>query len=145
MSKLSKVWYQSKQPLLWSFTLGKFVFCRLTNKNVLEWFLLIWHTLSRSTNLLSRNHSTLCFWLIRGGWQMPNTKKLLYQTEKSSHRWFSIKMLFLKIFAIFTGKRPCEIFKNTSLRTSAYGCFWTGFTKYCLELCFWIPFKTIST
>ena len=41
MSKLSKVWYQSKQPLLWRFTLDKFVFCRLTNKNVLEWFLLM--------------------------------------------------------------------------------------------------------
>ena len=36
--------------------------------NVLEWFLLIMcneHTLSRSTNLLSSNHLTLCFWLWR--------------------------------------------------------------------------------
>ena len=36
--------------------------------NVLEWFLLIMcneHTLSRSTNLLSSNHLTLCFWLRR--------------------------------------------------------------------------------
>ena len=38
-----------------------FVFCRLINKNVLEWFILIMckeHILSRSTNL-SRNHPTL--------------------------------------------------------------------------------------
>ena len=38
-----------------------FVFCRLINKNVLEWFLLVMsveHTLSRSTNFLSRNHPT---------------------------------------------------------------------------------------
>ena len=43
-----------------------FVFCWSINKNVLEWFLLIIsekYTLTRSTNLLSRNHSTLCFWL----------------------------------------------------------------------------------
>ena len=41
-----------------------FIFCRLINKNVLECFLLIMckeHTLTRSTNLLSRNHPTLCF------------------------------------------------------------------------------------
>ena len=40
-----------------------FAFCRLTNKNVLEWCLLIMckeHTLSRSANL-NRNHPTLCF------------------------------------------------------------------------------------
>ena len=45
-----------------------FVFCRLMNKNMLEWFLLIMcieHTLSRSTNLLSRNHPTLCFLIKR--------------------------------------------------------------------------------
>ena len=53
-----------------------FVFCNLISKNVLEWFLLIMckeHTLSRSTNLLSRNHSILSFWLRREGQQMPKT------------------------------------------------------------------------
>ena len=53
-----------------------FVFCRLISKNVLKWFLLMMceeHTLTRSTNPLSRNHPTLCFWLIREGQQMPNT------------------------------------------------------------------------
>ena len=40
-----------------------FFFCRLINKSVLEWFLLIiykQHILSRSTNLFSRNHLTSC-------------------------------------------------------------------------------------
>ena len=54
---------------------------------------------------------------------MPNAKQLLYQTGKSSHRRFSMKKLFLKIFAILTGKHLCEIFKNTyfeeHLRTAA--------------------------
>ena len=44
---------------------------------------------------------------------MPSTEQLLYQTEKSSHQRFSIKTLFLKIFAIFMEKHPCQIFKNT--------------------------------
>ena len=34
-----------------------------------------------------------------------------YHTEKSSHRRFSIKILFLNV-AIFTGKHLCEIIKN---------------------------------
>ena len=41
-----------------------FVFCRSVNKNVLEWFQLVIskiYALTRSTNLLSRNHSILCF------------------------------------------------------------------------------------
>ena len=29
------------------------------------------------------NHPTLCVWLRREGWQMPNTEQLLYQTEKA--------------------------------------------------------------
>ena len=54
---------------------------------------------------------------------MPSAEQLLYATEKSSHRRFSIKTLFLKFFAIFTRKRHCEILKNTyfeeHLRTAA--------------------------
>ena len=42
---------------------------------------------------------------------MPNAELLLYQTEKSSHLRFSIKILFLN-FAIFTGKHLCEVIKN---------------------------------
>ena len=45
-----------------------FNFCRLINKSVLEWFLLIIckeHTLVTFTNLFNRNHFTLCFWLKR--------------------------------------------------------------------------------
>ena len=44
---------------------------------------------------------------------MPDAAQLLYQIEKSSHRRFSIKMLFLNIFAIFTRKQLCDIVKNT--------------------------------
>ena len=72
-------------------------FCFL-QVNQQKWFLLItYHTLNRSTNLSSRNHPTLCFWLRGEGWQMPNAEQLCYQTEKSSHQRFSIKMLFLKV------------------------------------------------
>ena len=81
-----------------------FVFCRLINKNMLEWFLLIIKlTLNRSTNFFSRNHPTLCFWLTREGWQMPSTEQLLYQTEKTSHWMFSIRTLFLKILQYSRG------------------------------------------
>ena len=40
-----------------------FVFCRLINKNVLKWYLLMCkeHTVSRHTNL-NRNHPALCFY-----------------------------------------------------------------------------------
>ena len=55
---------------------------------------------------------------------MPNAEQLLYQTEKSSHRRFSVKALSLKIFAIFTGKHLREIIKNSyfeeHLRTAAF-------------------------
>ena len=43
---------------------------------------------------------------------MHKAEQLLYQTEKSSHRSFSINALY-KIFAIFTGKHLCETSKNT--------------------------------
>ena len=42
--------------------------CKIINKNVLEWFLLIMckdHILARSTNLISRNHLKICFGLKR--------------------------------------------------------------------------------
>ena len=42
---------------------------------------------------------------------MPNAEQLLCQTEKSSKRRFSIKIIFLN-FAIFFGKHLCEIIKN---------------------------------
>ena len=52
-----------------------FVLCKSINKNVLEWFLPIIsknYPLRKPTNILSRNHSTFCFWLRRGR-QMHNT------------------------------------------------------------------------
>ena len=96
----------------------------LINKNVLEWFLLKIckeHTLPRSTNLFSKNHphTTLFFWLIKEGWQMPKTEKLLYQTVKSIHRRCYIKKDVLKNFAIFTGKYLRTPFlKNICIRLS---------------------------
>ena len=85
-----------------------FVFCRLFNKNLLKWFLLMIckeHILNRSTKRFGRNHPTLCFWL-RRGWKMLNTKQLLYQADKNSHRSCSTKIV-LKNSAIFTRKYLC--------------------------------------
>ena len=76
-----------------------FVFCRLFNKNLLKWFLLMIskeYILNRFTKRFGRNHPTLCFWL-RRGWKMLNTEQLLYQADKNSHRRCSRKKLFLKI------------------------------------------------
>ena len=139
----------------------------LINIKMLEWFLPIVckeHILT--TNLLSRNHLKLCFWLIREGHQMPYTEQLFYLTDESSHRRRSIKKAVLKNFAVFTentcvgvfssallkrdsntGVLLCEIFKNTyfeeHLRTAASEL--TLEIDY-LELCFGtVAFKTILT
>ena len=87
-----------------------FAFWMLINKNMLEWFLPIKckeHTLLRSTNLFSRNHPKLCFWLIREGRQISNALQLLSQTDKSSHRRFTKKKAVLTNFEIFPGKHLC--------------------------------------
>ena len=77
---------------------------------------------------------------------MANTEQLLYQAGKSSHRRFSIKNSVFKIFAIFMENTLREIFKNTyfeeHLRTAASEL---NLPTDCLELCFWIAFKTIWT
>ena len=77
------------------------VFCRLINKNLLEWFLLIYVkniVKPRSTNLFGRNHPTMRFWLTREGRNMPITGQVtllkhgvIIRTDKSSHRRFSIR------------------------------------------------------
>ena len=87
-----------------------FLFWRLINKNVFEWFLLITckeHTLNRSTARFSRNHPKLCFWLGRKCRQTPSREQLLHQTDKNSHRRCSMKKAVLKNLAIFTGKYLC--------------------------------------
>ena len=76
-----------------------FVFCRLINKNVLEWFLLIMykeHALIRSTNLFSRNHPLLCFSLRKEGRQMSNYLLTLWVINLHPH-----------------ASEFCEISKNT--------------------------------
>ena len=90
-----------------------FVSCMLINKNVLEWFLLTIceeHPLHRSTNLFSRNHPILSFWLIRVAWQMPDTEQFATLSNWQKHRRCSIKKAVLKNFAIFTGKHLCRSF-----------------------------------
>ena len=102
-----------------------FVFRRLINKNVLEWFLLIiCKRQCRTASInLSRKHPKLYFWLRREGQQMPNTdyantEKLLYQTNKNSY-W----RLFLKIF-----QHPQE---NTWVGVSfSYSCRPSGLQLY---------------
>ena len=71
-----------------------FVFCRLINKNVLEWFLLIMykeHTLIRSTNLFSRNHPLSCFLLRKEGRQMSNYLLTLWVINLHPHACNFIK------------------------------------------------------
>ena len=120
----------------------------LINKNVLEWFLLKIckeHTLPRSTNLFSKNHphTTLFFWLIKEGWQMPKTEKLLYQTVKSIHRRCYIKKDVLKNFAIFTGKYLRTPFlKNICIRLSLNRLYkviiWNFFSGQSLSKSSWM-------
>ena len=123
-----------------------FVFWKLINKNVLEWFLPVIckeHTLTRSTSLFSRNHPILCFWLRREGRQMPNIKELLHITDKSSHQMCSIKKSVLKNFAIFTFKNQCYsnagVFLLRNLKKKKFyfeECFWTHFRKWLCETLF---------
>ena len=67
LSKLVKIMIPEQIARAVIFYFGQvFVFCWSINKIVLERFLLIIskkYTLTWSTNLLSRNHSTFCFWL----------------------------------------------------------------------------------
>ena len=74
-----------------------FAFCKLISNSVLGRFLLIIykkHTLTRSTNLLSRNHLTLCFRLKRDGRQMSNTYCLTLSWRRPlSYRKQSIDLL----------------------------------------------------
>ena len=61
----------------------------LINRNMLEWFLLIAckeHTSLRSTNLFSKNHPTLRFWLLREGREMPNTERITLTKFRNIHR-----------------------------------------------------------
>ena len=71
---------------------------------------------------------------------MSSAEQFLYQTEKSSHRRFSIKTLSLKICNI-DYKTPA---RNYSSNLSAAASELTLISDY-LELCFWIAFKTILT
>ena len=96
---------------------------------------------------------------------MPNTEKLLYQTEKNTHRRCSIKKVVLKNFAIFTEKYLCWSLFFSSIKkktpTQMFYCCEIFKKAYyeehlcavaseltlqtdCLEFCFWtVAFKTI--
>ena len=92
-----------------------FVFCRLINKNVSEWFLLICNMLW--TNLQTFLVETIphCFWLRKVDQQMPSTECYSYimQLKKQPLEVF-YKDLVLKNFVIFTGKYQCEILQENS-------------------------------
>ena len=62
----------------------------------------------------SRKHPRLCFWLRREGRQMSYAEQLLYQTEKSNHRSFSTKTLFLK-FLLYSWENTCVKFLKTPI------------------------------
>ena len=72
---------------------------------------------------------------------MSSAEQLLHQPPEVFY-----KRAVLKNFVIFTGKHLCEIFKNTyfevNIRTAASKL---TFQSDCLELCFWIACKAIST
>ena len=76
----------------------------------------------------NRNHPTLCFWLRREGRQMPNTKQLLYQTDKKSHRRYSIKSAVLRDFAIFTKKYLC--WSLFIIKRLQHRCFTVNIAKF---------------
>ena len=72
-------------------------FCRSSNKNMLEWFLLIIskeYTPTRSTNLLSRNHPTM--FLIKKRCPILIANFMIRGTESAVRRCSS-KQVFLKI------------------------------------------------
>ena len=77
---------------------------------------------------------------------MPNTEQLLYRTEKSSHQKFSTNLLLLKILQYsqentFVKFLRTPILKNICIRAAVA----LTLQSDCLELCFWIAFKTFST
>ena len=86
-----------------------FVFCMLINKNVLEWFLLIMCkeiTLTKSTNLLTRNHPTLCFRLRRESPRTPNTLWLCRESYKEflGSYFFNQQKCLFRIFPKVTSE-----------------------------------------
>ena len=77
---------------------------------------------------------------------MLNTEQLLYETEKSSHWRFSVKKLFLKILQYSPGKHLCKIFKSNYFEEHLHmAASELTLQSDCLELCFWIAFKTNLT
>ena len=77
---------------------------------------------------------------------MPHTEQLLYRTEKSSHQKFSTKLLLLKILQYsqentYVKFLRTPILKNICIRAAVA----LTLQSDCLELCFWIAFKTFLT
>ena len=105
MSKLSKVWYQNKQPLLKCFTLDKF-FSSVGQSAKTYW------------NLFSRNYPTLCFWLRREGLQMPNAKQFI-KLKKTAEIFHNNSVIIN--FAIFKGKHLWKYLSTPILKNI---CVW---------------------
>ena len=77
---------------------------------------------------------------------MTNTEQLLYRTAKSSHQKFSTKLLLLKILQYsqentYVKFLRTPILKNICIKAAVA----LTLQSDCLELCFWIAFKTFST
>ena len=125
--------------------------------NVLGWFLLIMckeYTLSRSTNLLSSNHLTLCF-LSRREDQKHDLVFLLAACSNSLADSFPYKSMSCFWSLIWSnrvwGSKYLITWLGITVQSSTMD-FWNSyFSKLtlgndCLELCFWIvAFKIILT
>ena len=97
-----------------------FVSCRLLDKNLLEWFLIIickGHNLTRSTNLLSRNHPTLCFLITERRSADAQYWTVTLSNWQKQPPGCSKKKLFLKFFAISTRKHLCWRYFFVKLQT----------------------------
>ena len=93
-----------------------FVFCRLINKNVLEWFLqIIFHTLNRSANFFSRNDLTLCFWLRREGQQYLILNSYFTKLKKQPPEVF-YKNAVLSFFQYSQGNTSVKFLRITILK-----------------------------
>ena len=94
-----------------------------SNKNVLGWFLQIIskeYNLSRSANILSRNHTTSSLWLRKDAQYLLLTLWLEVQKQPFPG---VLQNNFLKNFAIFTRKHLCWSLFLIKLQTSRSATF----------------------
>ena len=134
--------YQSKQPLRQYCTLDKFLFfCRLINKNVLEWFLPVIskeRTLKKSTNL-GRNHLTLWFSFRREGQQMPNTIQIPI-TNFWAVTFSTYRIACLEFFRAFTSENIQIVHESRYVTLFVF----SGSTAKLFSICLFSIFFSIN-